>query len=100
MTATPLVAAAAALALVLGLLMAIIGRGMRRRRGLGSGQTVSLDGVTLTSGRYGLTGRPDRLIRNGARGVPGTPYLCAVNRVRCWSSVGASPTRQLGRSSR
>jgi hypothetical protein len=31
---------------------------------------------------------------------PGTPYLCAVNRVRCWSSVGASPTRQLGRSSR
>jgi len=30
----------------------------------------------------------------------GTYYLCAVNRVRCWSSVGASPTRQLGRSSR
>ncbi len=32
--------------------------------------------------------------------VRGTPYTCAVNRVRCWSSVGANPTRQLGRSSR
>jgi len=65
MTATPLVAAAAVLALVLGLLLAVIGRGTRRRRGLGSGQTVSLDGVTLTSRRSGLTGRPDRLIRTG-----------------------------------
>ena len=36
---------------------------MRRRRGLGGGKTVSLDRVTLTSRRLGLTGRPDRLIK-------------------------------------
>ena len=41
------------------------GRGMRLRRGLGSGKTISLDRVTLTSRRLGLTGRPDRLIRKG-----------------------------------
>jgi CRISPR-associated exonuclease Cas4 len=36
---------------------------MRQRRGLGGGKTVSLDRVTLTSHRSGLTGRPDRLIK-------------------------------------
>ena len=34
------------------------------------------------------------------RGPRWTGNACAVNRVRCWSSVGANPTRQLGRSSR
>jgi len=38
---------------------------MRQRRGLGGGKTVSLDRVTLTSRRLGLTGRPDRLIWAG-----------------------------------
>ena len=38
---------------------------MRRRRGLGGGKTVSLDRVTLTSRRLGLTGRPDRLDQGG-----------------------------------
>jgi len=47
MTATAWVAAGAALALVVGLLLALLGRGMRRRRGLGEGRTVSLDRVTL-----------------------------------------------------
>ena|SRR5271157_3923673 len=32
---------------------------------MGWGRTVSLDRVTLTSRRLGLTGRPDRLIRTG-----------------------------------
>jgi CRISPR-associated exonuclease Cas4 len=54
---------AAVLALLLGLMLMLAGRGMRRRRGLGGGRTVSLDRVTLTSRRLGLTGRPDRLIK-------------------------------------
>jgi CRISPR/Cas system-associated exonuclease Cas4 (RecB family) len=63
MTATPLLLAAALLALALGLLLVLTGRRMRQRRGLGGGRTVSLDRVTLTSFRLGLTGRPDRLIK-------------------------------------
>src|SRR5262245_12578776 len=46
------------------------GRGMRLRRGLGSGKTLSLDRVTLTSRRLGLTGRPGRLIRAGNSAIP------------------------------
>ena len=57
------IAVAAVLALLLGLWLVLAGRGMRRRRGLGGGKTVSLDRVTLTSRRLGLTGRPDRLIK-------------------------------------
>ena len=56
-------ALAAFLALLLGLWLMLAGRGMRRRRGLGGGKTVSLDRLTLTSHRLGLTGRPDRLIK-------------------------------------
>ncbi len=63
-------AAVAVLALVVGLVLALLGRGMRRRRGLGGGKTVSLDRVTLTSRRLGLTGRPDRLIREGGMVIP------------------------------
>jgi CRISPR-associated exonuclease Cas4 len=48
---------------LLGLWLMLVGRGMRQRRGLGGGKTVSLDRVTLTSRRLGLTGRPDRLIK-------------------------------------
>jgi hypothetical protein len=57
------IAVAAVLALLLGLGLMLAGRGMRLRRGLGGGKTVSLDRVTLTSHRLGLTGRPDRLIK-------------------------------------
>ena len=57
------IAVAAVLALLLGLWLMLAGRGMRLRRGLGGGKTVSLDRVTLTSHRLGLTGRPDRLIK-------------------------------------
>jgi hypothetical protein len=68
--ATPWVAAVAALVLVLGLLLILGGKGMRRRRGLGGGKTVSLDRVTLTSRRLGLTGRPDRLIKTAGTIIP------------------------------
>jgi CRISPR-associated exonuclease Cas4 len=57
------IAAAVVLALLLGLWLVLAGRAMRLRRGLGGGRTVSLDRVTLTSHRLGLTGRPDRLIK-------------------------------------
>ena len=63
-------AAGVVLAMLLGLLLLVAGRGMRQRRGLGSGRTVSLDKVTLTSRRLGLTGRPDRLIRSGGTIIP------------------------------
>jgi CRISPR-associated exonuclease Cas4 len=57
------VVAGALLVLLAGVLLMLLGRGMRRRRGLGSGRTVSLDKITLTSRRLGLVGRPDRLIK-------------------------------------
>jgi CRISPR-associated exonuclease Cas4 len=52
-----------ALVAILGLALLLAGRLMRWRRGLGRGRTVSLDKLTLTSSRLGLTGRPDRLIK-------------------------------------
>jgi len=64
------IAVAAVLALLLGLLLMLLGRGMRQRRGLGGGKTVSLDRVTLTFRRLGLTGRPDRLIKMGGTIIP------------------------------
>jgi CRISPR-associated exonuclease Cas4 len=58
-------ATGAVLALLLGLVLILGGRGVRRRRGLASGRTVALDNVTLISRRCGLTCRLDRLIREG-----------------------------------
>lgn len=62
--------AAAAVTLLLGTVLMLLGRGLRRRLGLGEGRTVALDNVTLTSRRYGLTGRVDRLIRTGGTVIP------------------------------
>jgi len=70
MMATPWVAVGAVLALVVGLLLVVVGQWMRRGRGLGEGRTVALDNALLTSRRYGLTGRPDRLIREGGMVIP------------------------------
>jgi CRISPR/Cas system-associated exonuclease Cas4 (RecB family) len=70
MTGTGWIAVAAVFALMLSLWLMLVGRGMRRRRGLGGGKTVSLDRVTLTSRRLGLTGRPDRLIKTDGTIVP------------------------------
>jgi CRISPR/Cas system-associated exonuclease Cas4 (RecB family) len=58
------IAVAAVLALLIGLWLMLAGRGMRQRRGLGSGKTLSLDKVTLRSHSLGLSGRPDRLIKS------------------------------------
>jgi CRISPR-associated exonuclease Cas4 len=63
-------ASLAAAALLVGLLLVLLGRSLRRRRGLGEGQTVALDSVTLVSRRYGLAGRPDRLVRSGGQIIP------------------------------
>ena len=57
----------AAAVLVIGLLLVLSGRGMRRRRGLGAGRTLELDDRTLYSARYGLAGRPDRIVE---RNIP------------------------------
>jgi hypothetical protein len=43
------------LALLLRLWLVLARRGIRQRLGLGGGKTVSLDRVTLTSVRLGLT---------------------------------------------
>jgi CRISPR/Cas system-associated exonuclease Cas4 (RecB family) len=64
------IAAAAVAALVLGFFLTLAGRGLRRRLGLGQGRTVALDSVTLTSRRHGLTGRPDRLIKQDGTIIP------------------------------
>ncbi len=37
----------------------------RRRAGFGGGHTISHDNITLRSKRYGLVGRPDRIVRLG-----------------------------------
>ncbi|MBI1213747.1 MAG: Dna2/Cas4 domain-containing protein [Alphaproteobacteria bacterium] len=58
----------AAALLGLGLiLLAYLGRSAR---GLGSGETVALDDVSLFSSRLKLAGRPDRIIRQGDVLIP------------------------------
>src|SRR4051812_17711053 len=62
---------AVALGLVLlGLLLVGLAYRGRRMRGLGSGETVALDDVTLFSERLKLTGRPDRIVRQGEYLIP------------------------------
>ena len=62
---TPWLSALALLGLLCGLWLMRAGCRLRLARGLGSGKTLSLDKITLTSRQLGLTGRPDRLIRSG-----------------------------------
>ena len=64
-----LLAVALALSL-LGLLLVVLAVRGRRKRGLGSGQTVALDDVTLFSERLMLVGRPDRIVREGNQLIP------------------------------
>jgi CRISPR-associated exonuclease Cas4 len=62
---------AAALVLgLLGLLLVVLAVRGRRKRGLGSGETVALDNVTLFSERLKLVGRPDRVVRQGENLIP------------------------------
>ncbi len=64
-----LLAVALALGLV-GLLLVVLAMRRRWKRGLGSGETVALDDVTLFSERLKLVGRPDRIVRQGKHLIP------------------------------
>src|SRR3954462_420977 len=55
---------------LLGLLLVILSKWGRWLRGLGSGQTVALDNVTLFSKALKLVGRPDRIVRLGGQLIP------------------------------
>ena len=55
---------------LLGLLLVVLAMRGRRKRGLGSGETVALDDVTLFSERLKLVGRPDRIVRQGEHAHP------------------------------
>jgi CRISPR-associated exonuclease Cas4 len=50
------------LALIIGLALLLRGRGIRSHRGLTQARTLDLDSRDLFSRRYGLAGRPDRLV--------------------------------------
>ena len=52
----------AGIALLFGVALILTGNATRRRRGLGQGRTVALDIRNPYSRRYGLAGRPDRII--------------------------------------
>lgn len=55
---------------LLGLLLVVLSKRGRAVRGLGSGETVALDNVTLFSEALRLVGRPDRIVRQGGSLVP------------------------------
>jgi CRISPR-associated exonuclease Cas4 len=55
---------------LLGVVLAIIALRARWSRGLGRGETVALDNVTLFSERLRLVGRPDRLVKLGDMVIP------------------------------
>jgi CRISPR-associated exonuclease Cas4 len=56
--------------LVLGVVLVYLALKGRMLRGLGSGETVTLDDVTLFSETHGLVGRPDRIVREGEFLIP------------------------------
>lgn len=56
--------------LVLGAALVYLAWRGRRARGLGSGETLSLDDVTLFSPALKLVGRPDRIVKTGKTMIP------------------------------
>ena len=66
----------------LGLVLAIVALRARWSRGLGGGETVALDDVTLYSERLRLVGRPDRLLK--IRGVPIPEEWKSSKKVQPW----------------
>jgi CRISPR-associated exonuclease Cas4 len=57
-------------AAVVGLLLIVAGKASRSRRGLTDAPTLDLDTRVLFSARYGFSGRPDRLVRDGEFVIP------------------------------
>jgi CRISPR-associated exonuclease Cas4 len=55
---------------LLGLFLLLIARRRRARAGFGRGQTVSRDDMRLVSPRYGLSGRPDRIVKVNGHYIP------------------------------
>jgi CRISPR-associated exonuclease Cas4 len=54
----------------LGVILLLVARRYRAGRGLGDGESIALDNVTLSSERLKLVGRPDRIVRQGNRYIP------------------------------
>jgi CRISPR-associated exonuclease Cas4 len=57
-------------AFVVGIVLILVGKSTRQHSGLTDAATVDLDTRVLYSARYGLTGRPDRLFREGQFVIP------------------------------
>jgi CRISPR-associated exonuclease Cas4 len=55
---------------LLGLALCIGAWFQRARAGFGRGKAVSQDDVRLVSPRYGLSGRPDRIVKVGRQYIP------------------------------
>ena len=49
-------------AVFVGLALVLSGKGRRQRRGLTDAKALDLDGRNLYSAKYGLAGRPDRIV--------------------------------------
>jgi hypothetical protein len=75
----------AVLALLVGSMMILAGRGMCRRHGWMAGKTIALDNVTLVSRRYKMKAKPDRLVRQGRNIIPEERKSAPV--VRLWHRV-------------
>jgi CRISPR/Cas system-associated exonuclease Cas4 (RecB family) len=56
--------------LLISLLLIIASFLVRHRAGLGFGKTLTFDGLTLRSEKYGLVGRPDRIVKRGKSYIP------------------------------
>lgn len=69
----------------LGLLLAVLAFWARTSRGLGHGETVALDDVTLYSETLRLVGRPDRLVK--VRGIPIPEEWKSSKKVAPWHIV-------------
>jgi CRISPR-associated exonuclease Cas4 len=54
----------------LGLVLCLRALSRRVRAGVGRGRVISRDDVLLVSRRYGLTGRPDRIVQVGRHYIP------------------------------
>jgi CRISPR-associated exonuclease Cas4 len=55
---------------LLGVILAVLASWARIACGLGHGETVTLDDVTLHSESLGLVGRPDRVVKRGDSLIP------------------------------